>query len=413
MDRLLEQGTDLYRIAVVNSHPIQYFAPLYAYLNRNKELKVTVLYCSEFGLRGDIDPGFKKAFKWDVDLFSGYNAVFLGKRASRRVLRGYWSLIVPEIWSEIRSGCYDAVWLHGYGYAANLIAFLAAKSKGLPVFMRGETHLGLSRSGWKKRIHYFLFSRVFRFVDALLAIGTANRQYYRTLGVPDRKIFDVPYTVDNDRFIAAASLNPDERDAVRTRFGLPLDKLVVLYASKFMRRKHPDDLIRAAALLRDRGYDFSVFMVGSGEMDTELRTLVQNLGLTNVVFSGFINQAELPRVYAASDVFVWPSENEPWGLIVNEVMCAGIPVIVSDEVGCVPDLVKDGINGYHMKAGSPQSLSDALEQVLVDPERRADMGRQSLAVVRNWSYEQCRIGLLEALTMALPRLADRQKKTAQ
>jgi len=401
------------RIAVVNSHPIQYFAPLYAYLNRGKGLEVTALYCSDVGLRGDIDPSFKQVLKWDVELLSGYRAVFLGKRASKRVPHRFWSLMVPEIWSEIRSGRYDAVWLHGYSYAAYLIAFLAAKSQGLPVFMRGETHLRLNRSGWKQRMHKFLFSRVFRFVDALLAIGTANRQYYRTLGVPDSKIFDVPYTVDNDRFIAAASLDHDERDAVRTRFGLPSDKPVVLYASKFMRRKHPDDLIRAAALLRDRGYDFSVFMVGSGEMDAELRTLVQNLGLTNVVFGGFINQAELPRVYAASDVFVLPAENEPWGLIVNEVMCAGVPVIVSDEVGCVPDLVKDGINGYHMKAGSPQSLADALEQILVDTERRADMGRQSLTMIRNWSYEQCRNGLLEALIKTIPGLPDRQKITEQ
>lgn len=401
------------RIAVVNSHPIQYFAPLYACLNRDNGLELTALYCSDIGLRGDVDPSFKQILKWDVDLLSGYRAVFLGKRASKRVLNGFWSLIVPEIWSEIRSGRYDVVWLHGYSYAAHLVAFLAAKSKGLPIFMRGETHLGLSRSGWKQRMHNLLFSRAFRSVDALLAIGTANRQYYRALGVPDSKIFDVPYTVDNDRIIAAASLTQEERNAVRVRFGLSINKPVVLYASKFMRRKHPDDLIRAAALLRDRGYDFSVLMVGSGEMDAELRTLVQKLGLTNVVFGGFINQAELPRVYAAGDVFVLPAENEPWGLIVNEVMCAGIPVVVSDEVGCVPDLVKDGINGYHMKAGSPQSLADALERLLADPGRRADMGRKSLAMIRNWGYEQCRVGLLKALTTTISSIADRQKKTAK
>ena len=387
------------RIAVVNSHPIQYFAPLYAYLNLDKGMELTALYCSDVGLRGDIDPSFKQSLRWDVDLLSGYRAVFLGIRSTKRTPHGFWSLIVPEIWSEIRSGQYDVVWLHGYNYAAYLIAFLAAKSKGLPVFMRGETHLELSRTGCKRRVHKFLFSRGFRFVDAFLAIGSANRKYYKAMGVPDHKIFNVPYTVDNDRFIAGSSLIQEERDAVRTRLGLPLNKPVVLYASKFMRRKHPDDLIRAAALLRDRGYNFSVLMVGSGGIDAELRALVKNLGLINVLFGGFVNQSELPRIYAASDVFVLPSENEPWGLIVNEVMCAGIPVIVSDEVGCVPDLVKDGINGYHIKARSPQSLADALERVLADPKRRNDMGRKSLTMIRNWSYEQCRVGLLEALTL--------------
>jgi len=389
------------RIAVVNSHPIQYFTPLYTYLNLDDRLDITALYCCDIGLRGDVDPSFKQPLKWDVDLLSGYRSVFLGKRASKRNVNGFWSLIVPDIWAELRSGRYDVVWLHGYGYAANLIAFMAAKSKGLPVFMRGETHLGLHRTGLNRRVHHFFLSRFFRLIDAFLAIGTANRRYYRALGVPDSKIFDVPYTVDNERFIASATLAREERDAVRSQFALPLEKPVVLYASKFMRRKRPDVLIRAAALLRDRGYDFSLLMVGSGEMEAELRDMVQKLKLPGIVFTGFINQTELPRIYAASDVFVLPSENEPWGLIVNEVMCAGVPVIVSDEVGCVPDLVQDGVNGYRVSPGSPASLAGALERVLADPVRRADMGRQSLNIIRNWGYEQCRLGVLAAAEKTL------------
>jgi glycosyltransferase involved in cell wall biosynthesis len=227
------------------------------------------------------------------------------------------------------------------------------------------------------------------------------------MGVPKGRIFDVPYTVDNERFIAAAALNPEERAAVRARFGLPPGKPVILYAAKFIARKHPDDVIRAAALLRDEGYDFTVFMVGMGEMDDELRALVRDLGLTNVVFGGFVNQTELPRAYAASDVFVLPSESEAFGLTVNEVMCAGIPVVVSDEVGCVPDLVRDDINGYRIKAGSPAALAGALEKLLRDPAKRAGMGRQSLKIIGDWSYEQCRIGLWKALSSTVPRLKQR------
>ena len=171
----------------------------------------------------------------------------------------------------------------------------------------------------------------------------------------------------------------------------------MLYASKFMRRKHPDDVIRAMAHLGDKGQVATLFMVGTGEMEHELRDLTTSLAVGNVVFGGFINQAELPKVYAASDVFVLPSENEPWGLIVNEVMCAGIPVVVSDEVGCVPDLVKDGVNGYHMKAGDVRSLAAALEKLLVDQNHRQHMGTASLSIIRGWGYEQCRQGITAAL----------------
>lgn len=390
-------GTRKFRIAVVNSHPVQYFAPLYAYLNRDEGLEITALYCSDFSLRGGIDPGFRKPIRWDVDLLSGYRSRFLGSRAGKRTPRGFWSLVVPEIWAEVRSGRYDAVWLHGYNYAASVLAFIAARSKRIPVLMRGETHIALSRPGWKRALRDRLLSIAYRFVDAFLAIGTSNRAYYRSLGVPASRIFEVPYTVDNERFIAASSLTSEERGEVRAHYGLPETVPVILYASKFMRRKHPDSLIRAAAILRDRGREAAILMVGAGEMEAELRELARSLHLADVVFGGFVNQADLPRVYGASDIFVLPASDEPWGLIVNEVMCAGLPVVVGSLVGCVADLVHEGINGRRVKAGDDSSLADALEEIIADPARRLAMGKESLAMIRNWSYEECRRGILAAV----------------
>lgn len=386
-----------FSLAVVNSHPIQYFAPLYAYLSRDPLLNVTAIYCSDFSLRGAIDPGFKQTVTWNVDLLGGYRAVFLGENAKQRIPAGFWSLVCPQVWSEIRGGGYDAVLVHGYNYAVNVLAFLAAKTKGIPVLMRSETHLGLQRQGVKRRLRDTVLSIVYRFVDGFLAIGTANHTYYRSLGVPEAKIFDVPYTVDNDRFIAAAALTREERAAVRQAYGLPSDRPVILYASKFMPRKHPDDVLRAVASLKDKGGSPTVFMVGTGEMEQELRNLVAELAIDNVVFGGFINQAELPKIFAAADIFVLPSENEPWGLIVNEAMCAGIPIVVSEEVGCVTDLVKDGVNGYHIRAGDVGALAGALEKLLSDDSSRLRMGGASLSIIRTWSYEQCRQGIAAAL----------------
>jgi glycosyltransferase involved in cell wall biosynthesis len=385
------------RIAVVNSHPVQYSAPLYAYANRDPRLEITALYCSDYSMRGARDPGFGREVRWDIDLLAGYRAVFLGPRAATRSIDGFWSLVVPELWREIRSGRYDAVWLHGYGYAAYVLAFIAAKSRGLPVYMRSETHLALRRPRWKQRLRDAFLARAYRFIDRFLAIGTANHDYYRALGVPEDRIHLVPYTVDNDRFIPAARLEAAERVALREKFGLPPDGVpVVMFASKFMRRKHPECVLQAAALLRDRGLRVALLMVGAGEMEAQLRALTARLGLEDVAFPGFVNQSELPAVYAAADVFVLPSADEPWGFIVNEVMCAGLPVVVSEDVGCVPDLVRDGVNGRLIRAGDPESLALALQDVLADPAKRAEMGRQSLALISNWNYERCRVGLVEA-----------------
>lgn len=386
-----------FRLAVVNSHPIQYFAPLYAYLNRDPSLEITALYCSDFSLRGAIDPGFEQVVAWDVDLLSGYRHMFMGEKAKQRTPAGFWSLVCPPVWREIRDGQYDAVLLYGYSYAVNILALLAAKSRGLPVLMRSETHLGLRRARLRRWIRDTALSLAYRFVDGFLAIGTANRAYYRALDVPDEKIFNVPYTVDNDRFVSIAHLASKRRHEIRMEYGLPVGGLIVLFASKFIRRKHPDDVIHAMARLRDKGYSAVLFMVGTGEMDSELRDLTRSLSMSNVVFGGFVNQADLPKVYAASDVFVLPAENEPWGLIVNEVMCAGIPVVVSDEVGCVADLVKDGVNGFHMKAGDVDSLVSGLERLLADKTMRERMGAANLSVMSRWSYEQCRQGIIAAL----------------
>src|SRR5205823_5351323 len=154
-----------FRIDLVNSHPIQYFAPLYAYLNRDPHLEVTALYCSDFSLRGAIDPGFNQTVTWDVDLLTGYRSVFLGEGAKQRTPCGFWSLVCPQVWSEIRSDRYDVLLLHGYNYAVNILALVSAKTKGLPVLMRSETHLKLKRKVWKRWVRDKLLSILYHFVD--------------------------------------------------------------------------------------------------------------------------------------------------------------------------------------------------------------------------------------------------------
>jgi glycosyltransferase involved in cell wall biosynthesis len=393
--------TKVTRIAVLNSHPIQYFAPLYAYLNASPDLDVTALYLSDFSIRGGKDAGFAQEVKWDLDLLAGYRSVFLGESARTREPQGFWSLVAPQVWNELRSGRYDVLWLHGHNYAANLIALAAAKTVGLPIMMRGETHLGLPCDGWKSILRRPLMGALYRACDRLLAIGSANAAFYRAMGVPDHKIFLVPYSVDNDRFVRSANLTNHQKAEVRRRYNVPADRPSVLYAAKFTRRKRPDDLLEATRRLKlETDRPFTVVMAGSGELEQQLRTFCTEHALDNVVFTGFVNQLELPALYAASDVFVLPAENEAWGLAVNEAMCASLPVVVSREIGCVADLVRDGVNGYTPEAGDVAGLADALQRLIEDDDLRRRQGRESLARVQQWGYQQC----LESLRSALAGL---------
>jgi glycosyltransferase involved in cell wall biosynthesis len=386
------------RVAVLNSHPIQYFAPLYAYLNAAPDLDLTALYLSDFSIRGGRDVGFGQDVKWDLDLLAGYRSVFLGDAARTREPGGFWSLIAPQVWNELRSGGYDVLWLHGHNYAANHIALMAAKTTGLPVMMRADTHLGLHRSGFKSMLRRPVMGAFYRWCDRLLAVGSANAAYYRAMGVPDEKIFIMPYSVDNDRFVRSANITDQQRDEIRKRYNVPGDRPAVLFAAKFTQQKRPFDLLEAAQRLKVRMHrPFSVVMAGCGELEKELRAFCAEHALDNVVFTDFINQSELPGLYAASDVFVLPAENEAWGLAVNEAMCASLPVVVSREIGCVADLVRDGVNGYTPEAGDVAGLADALQRLIEDEGLRRRQGQESLARILRWGYQQCLEGIRSAL----------------
>jgi len=390
---------------VLNSHPIQYFAPLYAYLNASPDLEMTALYLSDFSLRGGRDCGFGQDVTWDLDLLAGYQSVFLGDAARTREPGGFWSLVAPQLWNQLRSGRYDVLWLHGHNYAASLIALIAAKTAGLPIMMRGETHLGLPCRGIRSVFRQPLMGALYRSCNRLLAIGSANAAFYRALWVPDRKIFLVPYSVDNDRFVASAILSDGQKADLRLRYNVPQDRPALLYAAKFTRRKRPGDLLEAARRLKaESSQPFTVVMTGSGDLEQELRTYCTENALDNVVFTGFVNQSELPALYAASDIFVLPSEHEPWGLAVNEAMCAGLPVVVSRDVGCATDLVQEGVNGYIPAAGDIDGLARALRCLIEHEDLRRRQGQASRARILQWGYRQCLDGIRSAVAgLEFPR----------
>ncbi len=386
-----------HRVAVLNTQPVQYFAPLYAYLSTAEDLDVTVLYATDASLREDRRTGFGHSFRWDIDVLEGYRSVFLGAGSRTRTPGGFLSLLVPEVWTELRSGRYDAVIVHGHQYAVNMLALIAARLAGVKAFLRCDSHhaLGGRRIPWWMR--RLTVGTLYRLADRALATGSANAAFYRRLGVPDDRIHIAPFAVDNDRFMRESSIEASERRREREALGIDPDRPVLLFASKFQPRKRPDDVIRAAAELERRGAVFTLLMVGDGEMREDLEQLAGTLGLTNVVFTGFVNQSRLPVMYGISDVFVLASEDEPWGLVVNEVMCAGLPIVLADGVGCAPDLLEDGDNGFLFPPRDFRTLADVLYPLLSDADLRRRMGERSRARIQRWSYREYAEGLRKAL----------------
>src|SRR5262245_24831518 len=351
-------------------------------------LDFTVLFLTDFSTREYRDQGFGRAVAWDVDLLDGYRYKVLDAWGNRDVL-GVLRPMTIGIERELREGKYDAVWLHGYAHHAQLRALRQAKRLGMKVLLRGESHdRSTDRSPLVAAVKRRMLTSLFRRIDAFLAIGTANRDYYLGHGVPAGKIFMMPYAVDNARF-QAASAQASRRD-VLSALGLHPDRPVILFASKLQARKRPADLWEAYTRLSPDGVGeppAQLIFVGEGEQRAELEAAGAARGWNSVRFAGFQNQTALPSYYAAADVFVLPSEREPWGLVVNEAMNAATAVIVSEQVGAAADLVADGENGAVIPAGDVDALADRLRRITTEPGLAASMGQQSLRRISRWDFE--------------------------
>ncbi|MBK7937527.1 MAG: glycosyltransferase family 4 protein [Lewinellaceae bacterium] len=377
------------RFIFLNSHPIQYFAPLYAKLSKEKGVEVQVLYCSDQGLDHQIDRQFNTSVAWDIPILDGYRCRFLKNHASRPSVYSFWGLqnwgIIPFLWKAPKS----ILVVNGWGYLICLVAIVAGNLSGHTVCLRGESPISREQKKTPRSIglrKLLLGKMLFRFVHRFLYIGKQNKAFYQFYGVSEKKLVFSPYAVDNERFQGLIPKNADEKKRLRQSLGLPENASIILYSGKYMAKKRPLDLLEAFARLQIP--DGHLVMVGEGELRPQMEAFIRERRLNNVRLTGFVNQSEIPRYYAAADIFVMCSDaDETWGLSVNEAMNLGLPVIASDEVGCAQDLVRPGENGFTYPVGDIDVLREKIRLLIRDKNGPAQFGRASLEIIRPYSYD--------------------------
>lgn len=372
-------ATDLGRPAVtikltyIVSHPIQYQAPLLRRIEKEEGINLRVVFEDNPTGSAYFDSGFNRLVEWDVPLTDGYESV---------------SLADTDLSSEIEKA--DVLWLHGWGSSVMRKALVLARRRGVPVFMRGENcdlamPDGAGPRGWLKRLY---IGWILRQCRAFLAIGTENKNYYLRRGISRDRIFMMPYAIDNERFAMKAKSARSRGNDLKAGFGIGPEQKVVLYAGKFIARKHPEHLIRAMESINGPGGKPVLVFVGGGDMEENLRTMAPE-----ALFLGFRNQSEMPSLYDMADVMVLPSEREPWGLAINEAMACGTAVIVGDRVGCAPDLVNDEC-GRVFPGGDTEALAKAIEECLEMSEK---MGKAAEDTIKKWSFAEDIDGLKAAI----------------
>lgn len=387
------------RLAALLSHPIQYFAPLFRHLASRPEIDLTLYYCSQQGVVEYVDSGFGQSFKWDIPLLEGYCYHFLPNiRAGKE---GFGTLLNPTIVRELIRKRYDALWVHGYMHATNWLAFFAARATGTPILLRGESNLLRPRPWWVRLIKDVVLRALFSQISACLYIGTHNQEYYKHYGVPDERLFFTPYCVDNRFFEAQANRFRAHRSELRQEFGVEDDKPIILFCGKLIPKKQPLRLLKAFAQVR-RDFPCALLYVGDGYLRSQIEEQIELENIPDVHLSGFLNQSEIAQAYTAADIFVLPStwkggDTETWGLVVNEAMNFGLPVVVTDQVGCAPDLVREGENGYIVPHDDIKALAKAIGYLVANPQERLRFGERSLEIVQDWSLDRCAEGIVQAV----------------
>lgn len=384
------------KIAIFATHPIQYQVPWFQRLAAQPGVDLKVYYA----LIPDAQQqgvGFGVSFNWDIPLLEAYHWELLPNAKPSPSLRGFFASSTPAVHSILKIANPDVVVLTGWQSLPLLQALWASMRLRLPRLIRGEANALKARRWWVRPLHRLLLSRF----QAFLAIGKSNRDFYLKNGIDAAHIFASPYFVDNQRFQEQFNRAISERHQIRAHWNVPPLHTCYLYAGKLEPKKRLMDLLGAFAQAWQKNPALHLLIAGTGELMGEAQAFVTGHRLP-VSFTGFLNQTEITRAYAAADCLVLPSDyGETWGLVVNEAMACGLPAIVSDRVGCGLDLVEDGKTGAVFPFGDIDALADKLIEMAADATRLQRMGQEAKERINHYSVEQAVAGTMAAIDFVL------------
>ena len=421
------------RLAVIVSHPIQYYVPIYRELTKRDEVTVKVFYTwRDAGPARDVK--FGKEFAWDIPLMEGYDFEVVPNASPVPGTHHRKGLINPDLVERVKAWRPDVVHITGYNYVSHGQAIRELSKAGITVIFRGDSHLLDGRGPWWKwMIKKSWLSKVYSWPAAFTYVGQANRDYYRAFGVPEQKLFHVPHTIEVGRFAEPNDELEAKALAWRRELGIPDENFVFLYAAKLEPRKRPMELLEA--FLKAELPKATLLFVGSGELEEALRArATEGHGLTRintdgvrtaspaglgesaqargprafadsppektehcklttdgsaqrVVFVPFQNQSAMPLVYRLGDALVLPSSyGETWGLAVNEAQACGRPSLASDCVGCARDIIREGENGAIFRTDDWEDCVRVM-RTMVNSEWR---GKRGAIRADAWEFDTAR-----------------------
>jgi glycosyltransferase involved in cell wall biosynthesis len=295
--------------------------------------------------------------------------------------------------SALRRAAPQVVICGGYNYLASWIALRWARRRAVPILLWVESTAKDRRRGhvWAERLK----TRFIRGCNAFIVPGKSSREYLRHYAVDDSRICIAPNAVDNEFF--AHHAGQSRQGAANRRGATQIPSRFFLFVGRLVPEKGIFDLVEAyGKLTAELRKDWGLVFVGNGGWAADLKRRASSMDSGHVLVAGFAQREELANYYGLADVFVFPTHSDPWGLVVNEAMACGLPVITTDAAGCTSDLVRHGWNGLVVRAGDTAQLASAMTQLASCSSLRSEMAVRGRERIADYSPEACASGLARA-----------------
>lgn len=388
-------------LAIFDTHPVQYRVPVYAALERDFGVPVTQYYASDFSIAGYFDREFQTSFAWPSNVLEGAARAVYFSRSRDGGARSFEEVTPRGVAEAVRRLAGRPVLVTGYAPSFYRHVLFYALRYRCPILFRAETiDLPMSR-GWLKEAARDAWLRfVYGRCDRLLPIGIQSTRHYRRLGCPPEKLVDAPYCVNSSLFECDENARTRLRNITRDRLGLPPDALAILMSGKVYARKNPLLLVQAVRLLPEHlRHRVALIFLGDGEQRKAVEALAAESPAIRVHITGFCNQNELSPYFHAADLLAMPSQWETWGLSVNDSLHHGLPCVVSETVGCHPDLIEPGVTGEVTEANSAGALAAGLQRLITwmpPGENGAALRERCRAKVAGYSTAKAAEGIVRA-----------------
>src|ERR1700692_849675 len=360
-----------------------YRIPVFNALARRADLDLHVIFLAE------TDKAIRQWRVYRSEIRFSYQVLPSWRwRAGRNSL-----LINRGLWRALNAVRPQVIICGGYNYLASWQALWWARRRKVEFVLWSESNRDDARSGKplvESLKRYFLGK-----CDRFVVPGKASHEYLTMLGSAGKTIVTAPNAVDNSLFASQAEKTRASAAGFREKLNLP--RRFILFVGRLVPEKGVFDLLEAYAKLEnDVRSDVGLVFAGDGLSKEELMQRAKQIRPGLVRFPGFAQRDDLANIYALAETFVLPTHSDAWGLVVNEAMACGLPVIVTRVAGCSADLVEDGWNGYLVPPRDVEKLSTAINSIVRDPELKKIMGEHSIRRIQSYSPEACAAGLAAA-----------------